>query len=65
MPFWMTNPKHGVMPVYSFGEVDQAKVHGWELLNEGDAPARPAPAAKAVQVDTPARKKPGPKPKAK
>lgn len=64
MPYWMTNPLHGVMPVYSQSEVEQAKVHGWSLLNEGGSPAFSKPAA-VVQEPAPARKKPGPKPKAK
>lgn len=41
MPYWMTNAEHGVMPVYDTGAVEQAKVHGWTLLNEGESPEFP------------------------
>jgi hypothetical protein len=64
MPYWMTNPEHGVMPVYDTGEVERVKAHGWTLLNEGDSPLRkPVEAAPAAPVVE--RRKPGPKPKAK
>ena len=51
MPYWMTSPAHGVMPVYSLSEVEQAKAHGWALLNEGNSPQRVTPevAAKAIE----------------
>jgi hypothetical protein len=38
MPYWLTNPDHGVMPVYDLSDVERNKVHGWELLNHGPAP---------------------------
>lgn len=38
MPFWMKSAEHGVMPVYDMGEVERAKGHGWELINEGPSP---------------------------
>jgi hypothetical protein len=40
MPYWMTSPDHGVMPVYDLGAVEQAKKHGWSLLNHGESPER-------------------------
>lgn len=43
MPYWMTHPKHGTMPVYDTGAVDRAKVNGWSVLNVGDSPNRPRP----------------------
>jgi hypothetical protein len=72
MPYWMTNPQHGVMPVYSVSEMEQARVHGWELLNEGASPLRGKPAevkapampvAEHVEIIT--KRKPGRPPKAK
>lgn len=45
MPYWLTNPDHGVMPVYDMGDVERNKVHGWELLNQGPEPMRKVPAA--------------------
>jgi hypothetical protein len=62
--YWMTNPEHGVMPVYSIGEVEQAKVHGWSLLNEGDSPLREKP-AEVTEEEQPIKRKPGRPPKAK
>jgi hypothetical protein len=40
MPYWMTNPEHGMMPVYSMGEVERAQKSGWALLNEGEGPVQ-------------------------
>jgi hypothetical protein len=53
----MTNPDHGVMPVYDMGDVERNKVHGWVLLNEGESPnLKPA----EVSADAPQEKrKPG------
>ena len=74
MPFWMIHPQHGEMPVYDRGEVERNEKFGWTLLNEGPAPDRkkPEPEAPAdvveaqeVSEEKPARRKPGPKPKAK
>jgi hypothetical protein len=38
MPYWLTNPDHGVMPVYDMGDVERNKAHGWTLLNVGESP---------------------------
>lgn len=72
MPYWMTNPSHGVMPCYDLGEVERNKVHGWTLLNEGPAPVYPKAEPTGMEIthkwvtsNEAARKKPGPKPKAK
>jgi hypothetical protein len=40
MPYWLTNPDHGIMPVYDLGEVERNKLHGWTLLNVGESPLR-------------------------
>jgi hypothetical protein len=57
MPYWMTNPEHGVMPVYDMGDVERNKVHGWVLLNEGESPAMKSA---EVSADPPQEKrKPG------
>lgn len=40
MPYWITNPDHGIMPVYDMGEVERNKAHGWTLLNVGEIPIR-------------------------
>jgi hypothetical protein len=70
MPYWMKSPEGAVMPCYSVSDMEQVKVHGWSLMNEGDSPLREAPQgsveAEAPLPDpAPVRKKPGPKPKAK
>jgi hypothetical protein len=41
MPYWLTNPDHGTMPVYDMGEVERVKKFGWTLLNVGESPALP------------------------
>jgi hypothetical protein len=41
MPYWLTNPDHGVMPVYSESEVTRHIPLGWSLLNQGESPAVP------------------------
>jgi hypothetical protein len=41
MPYWLTNPDHGVMPVYSESEVARHIPLGWSLLNQGESPIRP------------------------
>jgi hypothetical protein len=41
MPYWMTNPDHGTMPVYDMGEVERVKKFGWTLLNVGESPIVP------------------------
>jgi hypothetical protein len=38
MPYWLTNPDHGTMPVYDMGEVERVKKFGWTLLNQGESP---------------------------
>jgi hypothetical protein len=38
MPYWLTNPDHGTMPVYDMGEVERVKKFGWTLLNVGESP---------------------------
>ena len=43
MPYWLTNPEHGTMPVYDLGEVERNKKFGWTLLNEGESPLRALP----------------------
>jgi hypothetical protein len=57
MPYWLTNPDHGTMPVYSQGDVERHKKMGWSLLNVGESPnlppkraavAPPAPVVAAV-----------------
>jgi hypothetical protein len=40
MPYWITNPGHGTMPVYDMGEVERVKKFGWSLLNIGESPVR-------------------------
>lgn len=40
MPYWLTNPDHGTMPVYAISEVDRNKANGWTLLNIGESPVR-------------------------
>jgi hypothetical protein len=40
MPYWLTNPDHGVMPVYSESEVTRHIPLGWSLLNQGESPIR-------------------------
>jgi hypothetical protein len=40
MPYWMTNPDHGTMPVYDMGEVERVKKFGWTLLNVGESPLK-------------------------
>lgn len=64
MPYWLKSADHGVMPVYNLSDVERNKRFGWELLNEGDSPAREQSAAPVVMPAL-ARKKPGPKPKVK
>jgi hypothetical protein len=67
--YWLTNPEHGVMPVYDLAEVERHKQWGWSLLNEGPSPlAKPAriePVPAEEPETAPARKKPGRKPKVK
>jgi hypothetical protein len=41
MPYWVTNPDHGMMPVYDMGEVERVKKFGWTLLNVGESPIVP------------------------
>lgn len=41
MPYWVTNPDHGMMPVYDMGEVERVKKFGWTLLNVGESPILP------------------------
>jgi hypothetical protein len=41
MPYWLTNPDHGTMPVYDMGEVERVKKFGWTLLNVGESPIVP------------------------
>jgi hypothetical protein len=41
MPYWLTNPDHGVMPVYSESEVARHIPLGWSLLNQGESPVYP------------------------
>jgi len=41
MPYWMTNPDHGMMPLYDMGEVERVKRFGWTLLNVGESPQVP------------------------
>lgn len=70
MPYWLTNPEHGVMPVYDLSDVERNKVHGWSLLNEGPSPVKPAARAPVVVtpepvVEVPPKRKPGRPPKAK
>jgi hypothetical protein len=65
MPYWMENPEHGVMPVYDMGDVERNMAHGWVLLNVGESPALKAEKPAVETIETPVRKKPGPKPKAK
>jgi hypothetical protein len=75
MPYWLTNPEHGVMPVYDMGEVERNKVHGWMLLNEGESPLRhigPPPEAEPIKLLAsneppllPLKRKPGRPPKVK
>ena len=38
MIYWMTNPDHGTMPVYSVGEKERTEKLGWALLNYGPSP---------------------------
>jgi hypothetical protein len=40
MPYWITNPDHGTLPVYDMGEVERVKKFGWTLLNVGESPIR-------------------------
>lgn len=61
MPYWLTNPEHGVMPVYDLGEVERNKVHGWTLLNVGESPEL----APKGQPAEPIKRKPGRPPKVK
>ncbi len=71
MPYWMTNPEHGVMTCYDMGEVERAKVHGWSLLNEGVSPIRaqqdPQEVLEEVRetIKELGKRKPGRPPKAK
>jgi hypothetical protein len=49
MPYWLTNPDHGMMPVYDMGEVERVKKFGWTLLNVGESPIRaPVPHIETV-----------------
>jgi hypothetical protein len=63
--YWMTNPLHGVMPVYDLSDVERVKGHGWSLLNEGPSPLREAPKEKEDKPsppdsdNPPAKRKPG------
>jgi hypothetical protein len=41
MPYWLTNPDHGTMPVYDAGDVERHKKMGWTLLNVGESPNLP------------------------
>lgn len=63
MPFWMTHPEHGRMPVYDRGEVERVEKHGWTMLNEGESPivmTTPDDAEVVVSGDTATvRRKPG------
>lgn len=69
--YWLINPDHGVMPVYSMDEVERIKKFGWEVLNEGNSPdySKLKPEKVVCEVVKPKpiapRKKPGPKPKVK
>ena len=50
MPYWLTNPDHGILPVYDMGEVERCKQFGWTLLNHGESPERAKPEIIALSV---------------
>jgi hypothetical protein len=54
----MVHPDHGATHVYDTSELERLKGYGWSVEGEEAKPVKTEPEA-------PARKKPGPKPKAK
>jgi len=65
MPYWLTNPAHGVMPAYDMGEVERNKLHGWTLLNVGESPVFPVEEVSGEEnpverpAEEPQKRKPG------
>jgi hypothetical protein len=63
----MVHPEHGATHVYDESELEKLKGFGWSV--EGDEPVSQADdhlrLVKAALTQSPARKKPGPKPKVK